>query len=105
MRQLLVEQWRLTDQQLVARFRQDQAGTTSGDGYDPLKVVSRLGVVQLPRQVCYLPGAKAMSCPAMPAHRRGQVTPGFARMGLFVAADLPFGSGARLLGWMTTTRR
>ncbi|MBE7470854.1 MAG: hypothetical protein HS114_17100 [Anaerolineales bacterium] len=43
MRQLLVEQWRLTDQQLVARFRQEQAGATSGDGYDPLKVASRLG--------------------------------------------------------------
>jgi len=42
MRALMVEQWRLTDQVLVSRFRQEQTGTTTGDGYDPLKVVSRL---------------------------------------------------------------
>jgi hypothetical protein len=48
MRALMVEQWRLTDQMLVSRFRQEHAGVTVGDGYDPLKVVSRLGVVQLP---------------------------------------------------------
>ena len=32
MRNLLVEQWRLTDDLLVAGFRQQQAGVTVGDG-------------------------------------------------------------------------
>src|SRR3970040_1171771 len=50
MRHLMVEQWKLTDGVLVERFRQEQAGAVVGDGYDPLKVVSRMGVVQLPRQ-------------------------------------------------------
>ena len=32
MRNLMVEQWRLTDELLVKRFRQEQAGATLGDG-------------------------------------------------------------------------
>ena len=44
MRHLMLEQWRLTDDLLVKRFRQEQAGATLGDGYDALKVASRLGV-------------------------------------------------------------
>jgi hypothetical protein len=104
MRQLLVEQWRLTDQQLVARFRQEQTGTTSGDGYDPLKVVSRLGVVQLPRQVCYLPDAKCHVLPGnagLPTHTGQVTTRGLQEWVCLLPQELPFGSSARLLGWMT----
>lgn len=104
MRQLLVEQWRLTDQLLVARFRQEQAGATSGDGYDPLKVASRLGVVQLPRQVCYLPEAKCHVLPGnagLPAHTGQVTTRGLQEWVCLLPQDLPFGSSARLLGWMT----
>jgi hypothetical protein len=104
MRQLLVEQWRLTDQQLVARFRQEQAGTTSGDGYDLLKVVSRLGVVQLPRQVCYLPGTKCHVLPGnagLPTHTGQVTTRGLQEWVCLLPQELPFGSSARLLGWMT----
>ena len=104
MRQLLVEQWRLTDQQLVARFRQEQTGTTSGDGYDPLKVVSRLGVVQLPRQVCYLPGTKCHVLPGnagLPSHTGQVTTRGLQEWVCLLPQELPFGSSARLLGWMT----
>jgi hypothetical protein len=63
MRHLLVEQWRLTDGLLVEEFRQEQVGAVVGDGYDLLKVASRLGVVQLPRQVCYLPGNEQHTLP------------------------------------------
>jgi hypothetical protein len=76
MRHLLEEQWRLTDSLLVEQFRQEQAGAVLGDGYDVLKVVSRLGVMQLPRQVCYLPGAERHTLPGnarLPEHA-GQVT-------------------------------
>ena len=76
MRPLLVEQWRLSDELLVRRFRQEHAGAMVGDGYDRLKVASRLGVVHLPRQVCYLPGADRHHLPGnagLPEHE-GQVT-------------------------------
>lgn len=104
MRQLLVEQWRLTDQRLVARFRQEQAGGTSGDGYDPLKVASRLGVVQLPRQVCYLPDVKSHVLPGnagLPTHTGQVTTRGLQEWVCLLPQELPFGSSVRLLGWMT----
>jgi hypothetical protein len=104
MRQLLVEQWRLTDQQLVARFRQEQTGATSGDGYDPLKVASRLGVVQLPRPVCYLSGVKSHVLPGnagLPQHSGQVTTRGLQEWVCLLPQELPFDSSARLLRWMS----
>jgi hypothetical protein len=104
MRNLLVEQWRLTDQMLVARFRQEQVGAMSGDGYDPLKVASRLGVVYLPRQVCYLSGQAHHILPGnqgLPAHAGQVTTRGLQEWACLLPQDLPFGTAERLLGWMT----
>jgi hypothetical protein len=54
MRQLIVEQWRLTDQALVRAYQEQHCGTwVTADGYDELQVVGRFGVIQLRRQVCY----------------------------------------------------
>jgi hypothetical protein len=103
MRQMLVAQWGQTDALLVGRFRQEQAGTTLGDGYDPLKVASRLGVVHLPRQVCYLPGVAQHSLPGnagLPAHTGQVTTRGLQEWVCLLPQDLPFGTTARLLGWM-----
>ncbi|MGB9880493.1 MAG: hypothetical protein ACPLRM_07005 [Anaerolineae bacterium] len=104
MRNLMVEQWRLTDQSLVARFRREHAGATSGDGYDPLKVASRLGVVYLPRQVCYLPEEDRHLLPGnqgLPAHAGQVTTRGLQEWACLLPQDLPFGTAERLLGWMT----
>lgn len=104
MRSLLVEQWRLTDQLLVARFRQEQVGATSGDGYDTLKVASRLGVVSLPRQVCYLSGEDRHLLPGnqgLPAHTGQVTTRGLQEWACLLPQDLPFGTAERLLGWMS----
>ena len=103
MRHLMVEQWRLTDDLLVRRFRQEQAGTTLGDGHDPLKVASRLGVVYLPRQVCYLPGAEQHTLPGnagLPEHAGQVTTRGLQEWVCLLPQDLPFGTAERLLGWM-----
>ena len=103
MRALLVEQWCLTDQGLVSRFRQEQAGATLGDGYDALKVVSRLGVVSLPRHVCYLPGEERHLLPGnagLPAHEGQVTTRGLQEWACLLPQDLPFGTAERLLGWM-----
>jgi hypothetical protein len=103
MRALMVEQWRLTDQVLVSRFRQEHAGATVGDGYDSLKVVSRLGVVQLPRQVCYLSGEEHHLLPGnagLPAHEGQVTTRGLQEWACLLPQALPFGTAERLLGWM-----
>ena len=103
MRALMVEQWRLTDHLLVSRFRQEQAGAITGDGYDWLKVVSRLGVVHLPRQVCYLPGEDHHILPGnagLPAHEGQVTTRGLQEWACLLPQDLPFGTAGRLLGWM-----
>lgn len=104
MRNLLVEQWRLTDRLLVARFRQEQTGATISDGYDLLKVASRLGVVYLPRQVCYLPGEDRHVLPGnqgVPAHSGQVTTRGLQEWACLLPQDLPFGTAERLLGWIT----
>ena len=104
MRHLMEEQWRLTDSLLVERFRQEQAGTTLGDGYDLLKVVSRVGVVHLPRQVCYLPGTERHTLPGnagLPEHAGQVTTRGLQEWVCLLPQDLPFGTAERLLGWMT----
>ncbi len=103
MRHMMVEQWRLTDHLLVSQFRQGQAGATIGDGYDRLKVASRLGVVHLPRQVCYLPGCDRHSLPGnagLPAHEGQVTTRGLQEWVCLLPQDLPFGTSQRLLGWM-----
>jgi len=104
MRHLMVEQWRLTDGLLVERFRQEQAGAVVGDGYDALKVASRMGVVQLPRQVCYLPGNERHTLPGnvgLPEHEGQVTTRGLQEWVCLLPQDLPFGTAQRLLGWMT----
>lgn len=104
MRKLMVEQWRLTDEVLVERFRREQVGATLGDGYDALKVASRLGIVQLPRQVCYLPEAEHHVLPGnagLPVHEGQVTTRGLQEWACLLPQDLPFGTSQRLLGWMT----
>lgn len=104
MRSLLVEQWRRTDQHLVARFRAQHRGASVGDGYDLLKVASRFGVINLPRQVCYLSDADQHTLPGnagLPAHTGQLTTRGLQEWACLLPQDLPFATAQRLLGWMT----
>lgn len=90
MRQLIVEQWRLTDRALVTAYQgEHRDAAVRGDGYDDLQVVSRFGVIQLPRQVCYnaeagchvLPGNTALPPRDFPGDH-----PGVAGMALSVTS-------------------
>ena len=105
MRTLLVEQWRLMDQVLVEHYRQEHLGVVMGDGHDTLKVVSRLGVVHLPRQVCYFQGETAQHTlpgnAALPEHEGQVTTRGVQEWACLLPQDMPFGTAERLLGWMT----
>jgi len=107
MRHLMVEQWRETDKVLVERFRQEQEGGTVGDGYDMLKVASRIGVVKLPRQVCYMKGTERHVLPGnagLPEHEGQVTTRGLQEWVCLLPQDLAFGTTERLLGWMTHDR-
>jgi hypothetical protein len=104
MRTLMVEQWRLTDRLLVERFRKEHPEVVNGDGHDPLKVASRLGILQLPRQVCYRPGEDQHTLPGntgLPEHAGQVTTRGLQEWVCILPQDLPFGTSQRLLGWMT----
>ncbi|MFC1717173.1 hypothetical protein ACFL6S_26165 [Candidatus Poribacteria bacterium] len=54
MRHMFLSQCHLVDQQLAEK--REHSGSDCNvqfDGNDPLKIASRLGILQLPRQVCY----------------------------------------------------
>jgi len=104
MRTMLVEQWRLTDGLLVEQFRQKHPEVVFGDGHDSLKVASRLGTLQLPRQVCYLPGEDQHTLPGnagLPEHAGQVTTRGLQKWVCILPQELPFGAAKRLLSWMT----
>jgi hypothetical protein len=66
MRHLLVRQWEGVEQQLVASYRSFfPLSPMKGDGHDPLKVASRVGILQLPRQVLERADGGGTSCPGM----------------------------------------
>ncbi len=104
MRCLLVEQWKLSDEMLVAQFRQAQNEPVTDDGFDYLKVASRIGIVQLPRQVCYLPVSDKHQIPGnagLPEHEGQVTTRGLQEWACLLSRDLEFRTAQRLLGWVT----
>ena len=103
MRHLMVEQWRQTDERLVKQFRQKQTEAVIEDGHDTLKVASRIGVVYLSRQVCYLPNSEKHLMPGnagLPEHEGQVTTRGLQEWVCLLSRDLPFGTAGRLLGWV-----
>jgi hypothetical protein len=102
MRQLIVEQWSLTDPALGRAYQEQHRGTwVTADGYDELRVVGRFGVIQLPRHVCYNSKADCHGLPgntALPLHR---VTSRGLQEGVgLLPQDVPVASAQRLLGWL-----
>ncbi len=74
------------------------------EGHASLKVACRLGVVQLPRQVCYdrAQGVHVMPGNAvLPPHRGMVITRNLQEMACLLPLDLPFATAGRLLAWET----
>ena len=74
------------------------------DGYETLKVACRLGVVHLPRQVCYNEMEGAHEIPGngvLPAHNGMVITRNLQEWACLLPTDLPFTTAQRLLVWQT----
>jgi hypothetical protein len=105
MRQLFLKQWEVIEQRELQR-RLDNAAVQpiQLDGKDSLKVVSRLGILELPRQVCIDPTAGNHSIPLndlLPEHEGPLTTRGLQEWACLLPQELPFRTAQRLLGWMT----
>lgn len=76
------------------------------DGFADVKVASRLGILHLPRQVCYHPATGTHTLPGnalLPVHNGMIITRPLQEWACLLAQDLPFETVARLLGWQTQT--
>jgi hypothetical protein len=74
------------------------------DGYDSLKVASRFGVLELPRQVCQHQPSQSHTLPGnavLPEHQGLVITRGLQEWACLLPQDLPFEPVERLLGWQT----
>src|SRR5215212_6011146 len=74
-----------------------------GDGHDPIKVASRLGILHLPRQVLQDEhGAHVLpSNDLLPAHGGMVITRCLREWACLLPLDVGFAVTQRLLGWMT----
>jgi hypothetical protein len=74
-----------------------------GDGHDPIKVASRLGILHLPRQVLEGPnGDHALpGNDLLPAHGGMVITRCLREWACLLPLDVGFAITQRLLGWMT----
>jgi hypothetical protein len=74
------------------------------DGCDPLKVATRIGILHLPRQVCYNRVQKLHTLPAntlLPPHAGMLITRGLQEWACLFSVELAFAPARRLLGWVT----
>src|SRR5205823_12869883 len=74
------------------------------DGWEPLKVATRLGIVYLARQVCSQRDTQRHVLPGnalLPAHRGMLISRALQEWVCLRPQDLPFESATRLLSWLT----
>jgi hypothetical protein len=98
-------QWEEIDARLVHAYCQRfPPGQVQRDGHKAITVASRLGTVELPRQVLTHRESGAHIMPgdaALPAHSGIITTRALQEWACLLAQDLPFATAARLLGWQT----
>jgi hypothetical protein len=98
--------WEELDAHAVASYRAGHApGAVLADGYAPLRIASRFGLLQLRRQVCVHPETNGHVLPGnalLPRHHGMLITRGLTEWACLLSHELPFASVARLLGWQTS---
>jgi len=104
MRLMFLSQCQLVDQQLAEkREHSDPNCRVQFDGDDPLKIASRLGILFLPRQVCYCETCHQHFMPLndwLPEHEGMITTRGLQEWACLLPQELPFSTAQRLLGWV-----
>jgi hypothetical protein len=104
MRLMFLSQCQLVDQQLAERRGHSNPDCrVQFDGDEPLKIASRLGILQLPRQVCYCETCNQHFIPLndwLPEHNGMITTRGLQEWACLLPQELPFSTAGRLLGWV-----
>jgi len=104
MRHIFLSQCHLVDQQLAEKRQHSGSDcNVQFDGDDPLKIASRLGLLQLPRQVCYCETCDQHFIPLndwLPEHGGMITTRGLQEWACLLPQELPFSTAQRLLGWV-----
>jgi hypothetical protein len=104
MRYVFLSQCQLVDHQFAEkRQHSDPDCIVQLDGNDPLKIASRLGILQLPRQVCYCETCDQYFIPMndwLPEHGGMITTRGLQEWACLLPQELPFSTAQRLLGWV-----
>lgn len=108
MRLMFLSQCQLVDQQLAEKREHSHADcnmhcNVQFDGNDPLKIASRLGILCLPRQVCYCETCDQHFIPLndwLPEHEGMITTRGLREWACLLPQELPFSTAGRLLGWV-----
>jgi hypothetical protein len=105
LRASLQAQWVLLDAQLVEAYcRRFPADQVHRDGHRPITIASRLGTLQLQRQVLMHRDSGTRVRPgdaALPAHAGIITMRALQEWACLLAQDLPFATAARLLSWQT----
>ena len=105
LREMMQAQWALLDQQLTDQYMaQAEPGRVQRDGLEPIRVASRLGRIQLSRQVCSQVDGQGHVMPGnavLPAHHGLIVTRGLQEWACLLSQDVSFATATRLLGWQT----
>ena len=104
MRHMFLSQCQLVDQQLAEKRQHSDADChVQFDGDDPLKIASRLGILHLPRQLCYCETCNQHFIPLndwLPEHKGMITTRGLQEWACLLPQELPFSTAQRLLGWV-----
>ncbi len=105
LRRTLQARWEMVDATLAVQYAAGHAlEEVQADGYAPVTVASRFGVVSLCRQVLVHSATNTHVVPGnavLPAHEGRITTRGLQEWACTLAQDLPFVTVARLLGWQT----
>jgi hypothetical protein len=105
MRQMLISQWEIADQeQVIAYCESCESGKVQIDGFASQRVASRLGILELRRQVCFNLESETHLMPGnelLPDHNGTIITRGLQEWACLLSQDLPFATVERLLGWQT----
>lgn len=105
MRKVYVKTFELYDKEISdVKEHEDSFCSVRYEGYESLKIVSRIGIVEPERQVCKCDKCDKHFMPInkyLPDHNGAIITRGLVEWCCLLPQELPFESVSRMLGWMT----